>query len=97
MNLKLGTKDLILRAAEAEFAAHGLGGARVETIASRAGVNNALPFYHFGSKAELYEAVIERIMTRMEELYNRRPPSCLRSGPYRLPCRQSELAADRVA
>jgi len=37
MNLKLGTKDLILRAAEAEFAAHGLGGARVETIASRAG------------------------------------------------------------
>ncbi len=71
MNLKLGTKDLILRAAEAEFAAHGLGGARVETIASRAGVNNALPFYHFGSKAELYEAVIERIMTRMEELYNR--------------------------
>jgi TetR/AcrR family transcriptional regulator len=71
MSQKLGTKELILRAAEAEFAMHGLGGARVEIIASRAGVNNALPFYHFGSKAELYEAVIERIMTRMEDLFNR--------------------------
>jgi TetR/AcrR family transcriptional regulator len=71
MSQKLSTKDLILRAAEAEFAAHGLGGARVETIASRARVNNALPFYHFGSKTELYEAVIERIMTRMEDLFNR--------------------------
>ncbi len=71
MSQKLDSKNLILGAAEAEFAEHGLGGARVERIASRARVNNALPFYHFGSKAELYEAVIERIMTQMEDLFNR--------------------------
>ncbi len=68
---KLDTREAILRAAEAEFAAHGLRGARAEAIARRAGVNDALPFYHFGSKAKLYAAVVERILLRLEDLVNR--------------------------
>ena len=50
----------ILDAALAEFAALGLGGARVDRIAERAGVNKRLIYYYFGSKEDLFLAVLER-------------------------------------
>jgi AcrR family transcriptional regulator len=50
----------ILEAALAEFAGHGLGGARVDRIAERAGVNKRLIYYYFGSKEDLFLAVLER-------------------------------------
>lgn len=62
------TREAILKAAEAEFAERGFGGARARAIAERAGVNFALPFYHFGSKQELYEAVLARMMGQLDEL-----------------------------
>jgi TetR/AcrR family transcriptional regulator len=49
----------ILAAAERAFALHGLAGARTDAIASDAGVNHALLFYYFRSKAHLYQAVLE--------------------------------------
>jgi TetR/AcrR family transcriptional regulator len=60
-------RDAILKAAEEEFAARGFGGARAQSIAKRAGVNKALPFYHFGSKADLYDEVIKRALSRLGE------------------------------
>lgn len=53
------TKRLILAAATAEFARHGLGGARVDAIAERAGANKRMLYHYFGSKDELYLAVLE--------------------------------------
>ncbi len=53
------SRGLIASAAQAEFAQHGFAGARVERIAHRAGVNKQLVFYYFGSKAGLYEAVMQ--------------------------------------
>ena len=50
----------ILEAATAEFAEFGLGGARVDRIAERAGVNKRLIYYYFGSKEDLFRAVLER-------------------------------------
>jgi AcrR family transcriptional regulator len=49
--------DRILEAALVEFAAHGVGGARTQRIASRARVNKQLIHYYFTSKAALYRAV----------------------------------------
>ena len=66
--VSIAAREAILNAAEAEFAARGFGGARAQSIAARAGVNKALPFYHFGSKAELYDEVVKRAMTRLAEL-----------------------------
>jgi AcrR family transcriptional regulator len=50
----------ILEAARDEFASHGLGGARVDRIAVRAGVNKRLIYYYFGNKEDLFLAVLER-------------------------------------
>ena len=54
------TQQQILRAAMAEFADLGLGGARIDGIAERAGVNKRLIYYYFSSKDELFLAVLEQ-------------------------------------
>jgi TetR/AcrR family transcriptional regulator len=52
--------ERILSSARTEFAQHGLEGARVDRIASRARINKAMIYYHFRSKEELYRKVIDR-------------------------------------
>jgi AcrR family transcriptional regulator len=49
----------ILKAAKKEFAAHGIGGARVDRIAKEAGANKRMLYYHVGNKEDLYLAVLE--------------------------------------
>jgi AcrR family transcriptional regulator len=49
----------ILDAALQEFAAYGLGGARMDRIAERAGVNKRLIYYYFESKESLFLCVLE--------------------------------------
>lgn len=53
------TRAAILAAATEEFAAHGLGGARVDRIAARARTNKRMLYYYFGDKEALYLAVLE--------------------------------------
>ncbi|MFT3819037.1 MAG: TetR/AcrR family transcriptional regulator [Rubrivivax sp.] len=50
----------ILLAAREEFASFGLAGARVDRIAERAEVNKRLIYYYFGSKDDLFLAVLEQ-------------------------------------
>lgn len=50
----------ILAAARDEFAEHGLGGARVDRIAERAGLNKRLIYYYFTDKERLFQAVLEQ-------------------------------------
>jgi len=57
----MNAKDKILQAAYQEFALKGKGGARVDEIARRAGVNKAMIYYHFKSKNDLYRAVLRSI------------------------------------
>jgi AcrR family transcriptional regulator len=53
------SQQAILDAARDEFAEHGLGGARMERIAERAGVNKRLIYYYFEDKDRLFLAVLE--------------------------------------
>ena len=61
------TRARILDAALSEFALHGLAGARTERIATAAGVNKALLYYHFDSKEKLYLAAFEMIAGRVRD------------------------------
>jgi AcrR family transcriptional regulator len=53
------SRAAILEAATAEFARCGLGGARVDRIAARAGANKRMLYYYFGDKDALFRAVLE--------------------------------------
>ena len=53
-----GTRARLVAAAAAEFAAHGFAGANVDRIARAAGVNKAMIYYHFRSKAALYREIL---------------------------------------
>ncbi len=55
------TREAILAAAQDEFAAKGLFGGRVNTIARRAGANKRMIYHYFGNKDGLYLAALERV------------------------------------
>ncbi len=57
---KRETAARILAAADELLGEVGFEGASVGEVAQRAGVNKALIFYYFNSKAELFERVLER-------------------------------------
>jgi len=54
------TEQRILDAADEILGERGYDGMSVRDVAERAGVNKALVFYYYGSKAELFERVLER-------------------------------------
>ncbi|AVH21579.1 TetR/AcrR family transcriptional regulator [Nocardia cyriacigeorgica] len=56
------TKQLLLEAAHAEFAEHGIAGARVDRIAAAAGCNKERIYGHFGNKEALFSAVLANAM-----------------------------------
>ena len=56
----IDTKEQILIVAERLFAERGFAGATLRNVVSEAGVNLAAVHYHFGSKEELFRAVVQR-------------------------------------
>lgn len=52
------TRQNILAAAEAAFAAKGFDGANMREIAEAAGVNKFMLYYHYENKESLFEAVL---------------------------------------
>ncbi len=66
------TKRKILYAAKKEFAAKGFSGARMSSIASIAGVNQALLHYHFTSKEKIYITIFRRLLDAVFGIYEKR-------------------------
>ena len=61
------TKDKILNSAEILFAEHGFSETSLRVITSVADVNLAAVNYHFGSKKELIQAVVDRYFISFTE------------------------------
>jgi TetR/AcrR family transcriptional regulator len=59
------TARRILAAAERQFAAQGLAGARTEEIAAAAHANKAMLYYYFGNKRRLHRAVLENLLRQL--------------------------------
>lgn len=64
-------QETILRVAREHFLSHGLAGARMDDIAAASGYSKAMLYHYFGSKDELYIAVLER--TYRGDIAPRRP------------------------
>lgn len=62
-----GTRRRILMAAAEEFSNGGLFGARVDQIARRAETNERMLYYYFGSKEQLFTAVLEHAFSALTE------------------------------
>lgn len=71
-NAVSGSRDALIDAALAEFAANGFRGTTTRSIAERAGVTAAMVHYHFKDKRGLYRAVLAAslgpLMQQLEEL-----------------------------
>ena len=61
------TREKLLLAATAEFAAHGAAGARIDRIAERAGVNKRMIYAYFGNKERLFDTVLEHSLAQLAE------------------------------
>ena len=61
------SQGAIFSAARDVFAEHGLGGARMDRIAERAGLNKRLIYYYFEDKEKLFQAVLEQAYLDIRE------------------------------
>jgi len=75
-----GTRKRILAAALQEFSAKGIDGARVDAIAERAGTNKRMLYYYFGSKDDLFRAVLAQRLAERAPTTRERD----RTGPARI-------------
>ena len=81
------TKDRILDAAESLFMEHGFEATSLRAITAAAGVNLASVNYHFGSKEELFQAVLTRRLDPMnQERLDLLTQLEREAGPAPLPC-----------
>jgi AcrR family transcriptional regulator len=64
-------RESVLDAALEEFARHGLDGASTEAIAAAAGISQPYVFRLFGTKKELFKAVVARCFRETLELFQR--------------------------
>jgi AcrR family transcriptional regulator len=60
VSLTTDTKEQIISVAERLFAERGFAGTTLRNLVSEAGVNLAAVHYHFGSKEDLFRAVVAR-------------------------------------
>jgi len=65
--LEVASRDKILDAAEDLFARRGFAGIGMREVADAAGLGKSSLFHHFRSKAELYAAVVGRILDHLDE------------------------------
>jgi AcrR family transcriptional regulator len=80
------TRETILAAAEGVFAEYGFDASTMRAIGDAAGLSRGAAAYFFGSKSELYDAVLARVIERAPTR-PLRPMSaaCWRSSPATTP------------
>jgi len=64
----LRTRQAILEAATIEFSTRGLGGARIDAIATRAGTNKRMIYHYFGNKEAMFLAVLENAYEKIRSM-----------------------------
>ncbi|MEU5265801.1 helix-turn-helix domain-containing protein [Amycolatopsis sp. NPDC021455] len=70
----------IIEAADAEFAANGLAGTRLEAIAGRAGISHPRIVQMFGTKQKLFLEVVHAAYDRIEAAFDGAEPTLVALG-----------------
>jgi TetR/AcrR family transcriptional regulator, acrAB operon repressor len=65
----LTTRHALLDAAERLFQAHGVAGTSLQAIAQAAGATRGAVYWHFKDKADLFNAMLERVTLPMENVF----------------------------
>jgi AcrR family transcriptional regulator len=76
------SRSLLLAAAAEEFARYGREGTRIQAVVQRAGVNERMIYHHFGSKDELYTAVLREQQVELAEAWLRTLTGIAEMDPY---------------
>lgn len=66
----MDSRDSILKAARCVFARRGFEGASTREVAEAAGVNNAMIYYHFQDKEDLYRSVLSDSFSSLAAIWN---------------------------
>jgi TetR/AcrR family transcriptional regulator, acrAB operon repressor len=88
------TRQDLLRAALAVFSRLGYADTRLEDIAQEAGVTRGAIYHHFGSKQELYNALIEQVTSRVDASFEY---SMAQGGPWLEKIRNAFVHGARAA
>jgi AcrR family transcriptional regulator len=64
-------REMVLEAALAEFAVHGLAGTSTEDVADQAGISQPYLFRLFPTKKALFLALVERCFRRVEDAFTK--------------------------
>jgi TetR/AcrR family transcriptional regulator len=91
------SREKILEIAESLFARRGYQGAGLREVARLAGLSKSALFHHFPSKLELYEAVLTRILTRIDERLSEPATSSEGQGPMQRLLHRIEVLIDTLA
>ena len=70
----------ILDAAASAFAQRGYSDTAMDEVAARAGITKLIVYRHFGSKTELYQAVLESVFARLATEVTDRIPAMVGRG-----------------
>src|ERR1700740_543442 len=62
-------REMVLEAAVAEFAAHGLAGASTEDVARQAGISQPYLFRLFPTKKALFLALVDRCFRKVQDTF----------------------------
>jgi AcrR family transcriptional regulator len=65
---KQETRDALIAAGAAEFGEHGLDAPSLDTICARAGFTRGAFYVHFRDRDDLLIAVVDRVLTRFQEI-----------------------------
>ncbi len=72
----LATRHLLLDAAELAFQAQGVSGTSLADIATRAGTTRGAIYWHFKDKADLFNAMMDRVALPLENaIYDAADPN----------------------
>lgn len=76
----LETRNRLLDAAETLFQAQGVSHTSLQDIATRAGATRGAVYWHFKDKADLFNAMMERVTLPLEAYFNHEAPPLATGG-----------------